>query len=135
TGISAKKGALGMSLQTPRTLTDGDVLLLRTATGAPPQKEEKGHLNAHEDGSVTPCLCKKCLPNAPERIDVEGLALIRDRADGGGRFVWYWFPESLAAQKDAIRRSVASRLQARARATQRRTFENLDTLLAGGDDE
>ena len=28
TGISAKKGALGMSLQTPRTLTDDDVTLL-----------------------------------------------------------------------------------------------------------
>jgi tetratricopeptide (TPR) repeat protein len=35
-GIKAKKGALGMSLQTPRRLTDGDVRALRTAAGAAP---------------------------------------------------------------------------------------------------
>jgi len=32
-GISAKPGALGMSLQTPRTLTDEDEALLRGTTG------------------------------------------------------------------------------------------------------
>ncbi|MBL8680507.1 MAG: SUMF1/EgtB/PvdO family nonheme iron enzyme [Myxococcales bacterium] len=32
-GIQAKAGALGMSLQTPRVLTDGDVALLRGASG------------------------------------------------------------------------------------------------------
>lgn len=32
-GIQAKPGALGMSLQTPRVLTDGDVALLRKAAG------------------------------------------------------------------------------------------------------
>jgi formylglycine-generating enzyme required for sulfatase activity len=32
-GIQAKPGALGMSLQTPRVLTDADVALLRAATG------------------------------------------------------------------------------------------------------
>ena len=35
TGIQAKPGALGMSLQTPRPLTDADVALLRAATGKP----------------------------------------------------------------------------------------------------
>jgi hypothetical protein len=33
-GIAAKPGALGMSLQTPRVLTDADVALLRSAGGA-----------------------------------------------------------------------------------------------------
>lgn len=37
-GIQAKKGALGMSLQTPRRLTDADVLLLRSAVGRPAGK-------------------------------------------------------------------------------------------------
>lgn len=32
-GIQAKPGALGMSLQTPRVLTDGDIALLRGASG------------------------------------------------------------------------------------------------------
>ncbi len=34
-GIAAKPGALGMSLQTPRILTDADVALLRAAGGVP----------------------------------------------------------------------------------------------------
>ena len=38
-GISAKKGALGMSLQTPRALTAGDVKLLRSGNGAPAADE------------------------------------------------------------------------------------------------
>ncbi|MGZ3456382.1 MAG: hypothetical protein ACXVEF_42655, partial [Polyangiales bacterium] len=38
TGISAKKGALGMSLQTPRTLTAADAALL---VGEPKKREEK----------------------------------------------------------------------------------------------
>lgn len=45
-GIQAKKGALGMSLQTPRRLTDADVALLRggaatAARPAPPPGEER----------------------------------------------------------------------------------------------
>ncbi|MGC4122918.1 MAG: TIGR02996 domain-containing protein [Myxococcales bacterium] len=36
TGIQAKKGALGMSLQTPRQLTEKDAALLRSAAGAMP---------------------------------------------------------------------------------------------------
>src|SRR5580692_6994453 len=32
-GLSAKPGALGMSLQTPRALADSDVVVLREATG------------------------------------------------------------------------------------------------------
>ncbi len=39
-GIQAKAGALGMSLQTPRVLTDGDVALLRAAVGGGASKPE-----------------------------------------------------------------------------------------------
>ncbi len=41
TGIKAKPGALGMSLQTPRQLTDADVELLRGSQGAEPEKKDK----------------------------------------------------------------------------------------------
>jgi formylglycine-generating enzyme required for sulfatase activity len=40
-GIQAKPGALGMSLQTPRVLTDADVALLRAATGSAADKDGK----------------------------------------------------------------------------------------------
>jgi uncharacterized protein (TIGR02996 family) len=40
-GVSAKKGALGMSLQTPRTLTAEDVDLLEEASGAAPNRPKK----------------------------------------------------------------------------------------------
>jgi hypothetical protein len=150
TGISAKKGALGMSLQTPRILSDADVALLRAgdgsaapavgasaAAGGPALAAfEKGHLNAHEGTGAAPCLCRKCLPQAPERFVAGNLTLVRDRASADGRFVWYWIPETLAKSKDAIRRSVESRLHARARKQRKnRGYGDLDALAAGGDGE
>jgi hypothetical protein len=144
-GITAKPGALGMSLQTPRVLSEEDVALLRAASGgaapagarAPAAASgEKGHVNAHEPDGVAPCLCRKCLPQAPERVTVGDLALVRDRADGGGRFVWYWLPEAIAKDKDAIQRAVESRLRARARREKSaRDYEDLDTIFGDGDDE
>jgi hypothetical protein len=139
TGISAKKGALGMSLQTPRVLTDDDVALLRAGAGGasagPSRAASKGHLNAHETGEVTPCLCRKCLPSAPESFAVGDLVLHRDRAEGGGRFLWYWYPASLEADKDAMRRAVESRLRSRAKESSPREYDDLDAVFAGGDDE
>jgi hypothetical protein len=45
-GIQAKAGALGMSLQTPRVLTDGDVALLRAASGGAAKPDAKAAENA-----------------------------------------------------------------------------------------
>jgi hypothetical protein len=155
TGIHAKKGALGMSLQTPRVLSENDVALLRaasgglTATGATRAHangvasataavpHEKGHLNAHESETLAPCLCWRCLPAAPERVEVNGLAMVRDRAAAGGRSIWYWLPESIAKDRDAIRRAVETRLHARARArtAKNRRTEDLDTVFEGADGE
>ena len=143
-GISAKKGALGMSLQTPRVLTEEDELLLRAGAGvgtvaragAP---SAKGHLNAHDDEGRAPCLCRACIGAAPERITVDGLALVRDRAEAAGRFVWYWMPESLSSDQATIRRAVESRLHGKRKLAPRKNYENLDTVFASeeadGDDE
>jgi hypothetical protein len=71
-------------------------------------------------------------------VTVGSLALVRDRADGGGRFIWYWLPEAIQKEKDAIRRAVESRLQARARhARTDHGYADLDTVFGGadGDDE
>ncbi|MFT3764198.1 MAG: hypothetical protein QM820_01560 [Minicystis sp.] len=148
-GIQAKKGALGMSLQTPRVLSDEDVALLRAATGSPTgvgaqgaskpastRRGEKGHLNAHEIEAAAPCLCWRCLPAAPDRVEIGGLAMVRDRAAAGGRFVWYWLPESIAPDRDAIRRAVESRLHGRARAARgSRVVDDLDAVFEGDEED
>ena len=134
TGISAKKGALGMSLQTPRVLTDADVALLRGGASAP--KSTGIHLNAHEPHSPTPCLCRRCISAAPEHVTVGTLDLVRERAESKGTFLWYWMPKSLERDREALRRAVASRLRSRT-PTPKAQRANLDTVFAGagGDDE
>jgi hypothetical protein len=128
TGISAKKGALGMSLQTPRVLADADVVLLRGGRSS----ASKGHLNAHERGGPTPCLCRKCIDSAPETVTVSDLVLVRERAEAKGRFLWFWMPERLQSDREAIRRAVASRLFARKSSGRGRDAEDLDKVFAGG---
>jgi hypothetical protein len=139
TGISAKKGALGMSLQTPRVLADADVALLRGAAGAGPggsaAVSSKGHLNGHERAGPTPCLCRKCIGQAPETFVVGDLKLVRERAEAKGRFVWFWMPESLNEDRDAIRRAVESRLHARAKTGPTKEYSDLDEVFSDVGDE
>jgi hypothetical protein len=131
TGISAKKGALGMSLQTPRVLTGGDVALLRGGAGAPVATGI--HLNAHEPRGPAPCLCKRCLSIAPEEVTIGSLELVRERAEGNGRFLWFWMPKSLDGDRQALRRAVASKLHAKGNAVSATRKGNLDTVFGGGD--
>jgi hypothetical protein len=92
-GISAKKGALGMSLQTPRTLTDDDVSLLRglASGGSATEKANAAYMNAveavvhkHKKGAKlgrfrlenarTPCKGKQKLqPWEKAQVDAVGL--------------------------------------------------------------
>ncbi len=139
TGISAKKGALGMSLQTPRILSEADEALLRSGHATSPASV-KGHLNSHETSGPTPCLCRTCLPSAPEKVTVGTLTLVRERAEAGGRFLWYWMPESLEHDRAAVRRAVESRLHGRKASEKKRQFSNIDEVLGSagsgsGDDE
>lgn len=128
-GITAAKGKLGMSLQTPRALTDADATLLLSALGGPstpavasggayrtpsqpgaPAESGIYHLNMHETG-VLPCLCKKCLEKAGERVVVEDEAFVRREARAKGRVLHYWLPESLLASDKAARIAVERRMQ------------------------
>ena len=134
-GISAKKGALGMSLQTPRVLAESDVALLRGGASGGAATSTKGHLNAHERQGPTPCLCRKCIGQAPERVTIGELELVRERAEAQGRFLWFWMPAQLEGDRENIRRAVASRLHAHARDSVKRAYEDLDTVFAGGDED
>ena len=113
-GLVAAKGALGMSLQTPRGLTRSDVELLLQATGGPVVKpvRQPGPINltAHVDASPMPCLCQKCLASAPETIVVQGATFLRAQAAAQGRLLWFWVPAELKAELAAVVESVAGKM-------------------------
>lgn len=119
-GIQAKKGALGMSLQTPRVLTPADAELLIKAAGEAPVKAPRPprppgpvNLNAHELVSPLPCLCKKCLAAAPETVTVDGATYFRASAEGHERVLWFWVPEALRADLPSVVQQVQARLTAK----------------------
>ncbi len=118
-GITAAKGALGMSLQTPRILTGEDVSLLlpthgsgNTTTAAP---VDTGPINltAHDPESPLPCLCKRCLPNAPERAAKGGMEFTRSKVEAEGRALYYWLPDELLPKAPEVSKSVLGALLAR----------------------
>jgi hypothetical protein len=132
TGITAAKGKLGMSLQTPRALTDADVKLL-LAVAAPgaappaaataPAGQKTYHLNMHETGPL-PCLCARCLAKAGERVVVDGSAaggtsqtpsdgeaFVRREARAKDRVLYYWLSETLAPSEKAVRFAVEQRMR------------------------
>ncbi len=120
TGITAAKGKLGMSLQTPRALSADDVTLLLAATTpgaalpqAPPSPPSKVyHLDGHEKGKL-PCLCQKCFSKAPERVEVDGEAFVRREARAKDRVLYYWLPETLVSSEKQVRFSVEKRMRLR----------------------
>jgi hypothetical protein len=118
-GITAAKGALGMSLQTPRTLAAEDIPLLLQASGSgsstPPAPVEAGPINltAHDPESPLPCLCKRCLPQAPERASKGGMEFTRSKAETEGRALYYWLPGELLPKASEVSKSVLGALLAR----------------------
>jgi len=112
-GLQAAKGALGMSLQTPRALAAADVeLLLQTAGGA----DSGGgatNLTSHEAHPKLPCLCRRCLPKSPERAQTEGLTFLRSNVETEGKVLYYWLPEELSADARVIAQSVRGALAGR----------------------
>lgn len=120
-GISAAKGALGMSLQTPRALTADDVTLLLQASGAStdgapveaPAPAGPINLTAHEKEPTLPCLCKRCLPQAPERAKAGGMDFTRSSVQTGDRILYYWMPDELLPQAPEVSKSVLGALIAR----------------------
>lgn len=111
-GITAAKGALGMSLQTPRALTPADVaLLLQAAEGA--AAERQVNLTAHDPESPLPCLCKRCLPSCPEQAEAQGMRFTRAKVETESRVLHYWLPEELLPRASNVANSVLGALLAR----------------------
>jgi hypothetical protein len=119
-GIQAAKGALGMSLQTPRALAAGDVaLLLGAVDGAEGGTVEASRINltAHDAQGPLPCLCRRCLPRSGERAEAGGMSFLRTQVEAEGRTLFYWLPEELQPDTERVAESVQSVLAARLRST------------------
>jgi hypothetical protein len=118
-GISAAKGALGMSLQTPRALSADDVSLLLQASSATseqaqaPKPEGPINLTAHDAESPLPCLCKRCLPHAPESASAQGMSFTRSHVEATDRVLYYWLPNELLPAAPEVSKSVRGALTAR----------------------
>lgn len=112
-GIQAAKGALGMSLQTPRALSSADVDLLLQATGGAASALAPTNLTAHDASGPLPCLCKRCLPASTEHAEAAGMRFQRAQVEVEGRHLHYWLPESLASDAEAVARSVRGVLSQR----------------------
>lgn len=108
-GISAAKGALGMSLQTPRVLAPGDVeLLLQAASGKGGQ--HLINLTAHEANTPLPCLCKRCFPDSDTHAEAGGMRFTRAQVETEGRVLYYWLPEELGRHGKTVAQSVLGAL-------------------------
>lgn len=113
-GIQAAKGALGMSLQTPRALTAADAELMLQAAGGESLGGGPTNLTAHEESPRLPCLCRRCLPKSPERAETGGLTFLRTKVETGEKVLYYWLPEELAPDAKVISQSVRGALAQRA---------------------
>ncbi len=69
------------------------------------------NLAAHEDRSPLPCLCKHCLPAAPEAIECQGSDFLRTKVELHERVLWFWLPASLSDELEAVQAAVTARLQ------------------------
>ena len=110
-GITAAPGTLGMSLQTPRVLdAPSSALLLGQAwsAGVAPAV----NVTKHDIAGVLPCLCKVCFPHSHERAEAGGWFL-RSSTEALGRVLFYWIPEEIQKDADAVGRSVRSALTSR----------------------
>lgn len=111
-GIQAAKGALGMSLQTPRALSSEDVALLLGAVGGTAE-ERLINLTAHDTQGPLPCLCRRCFPQGGEHAQAGGMTFTRARVETNGRVLHYWLPDELKPDAEQVAKSVHGALFAR----------------------
>lgn len=126
--VTAEKGKLGMSLQTPRALSaETEALLLQLAgvvaatPGAKPAAASSPasneiHFNGHEV-SALPCLCKRCFRADVDHVEKDGMRFRREKVEDGRRVLYFWMPEELASQEKEVRRAVQVRLREHHKAT------------------
>ena len=116
-GLGGGKGSLAMSLQTPRALTKEDAALLLSAApvraARPPRPPGPVNIARHEDKPPLPCLCKGCLADAKESIDVDGETFVRAKVEANERVLHFWLPATLQDELADITKQLTERLRRR----------------------
>ncbi len=116
-GLASGKGSLAMSLQTPRVLTaaDAELLLAAAPLRAPKPPRPPGPVNVarHEEGSPLPCLCRRCLVEAKDRVEIDGQTYVRGTVEVNGRLLWFWLPAELQDELGELAAAVGARMRKR----------------------
>jgi hypothetical protein len=71
------------------------------------------NFTGHEEGGPLPCLCKRCVAQAPLRAETDGVPFQRAFAISGTRVLHYWLADELAGDRAEVRRSVGEALRQR----------------------
>jgi hypothetical protein len=78
------------------------------------------NLTGHDVDTELPCLCKRCLPAAPETASARDLAFVRSFAVVGTRVLHFWMLAEQQRERAKVRGSVASALRLRLAAQKER---------------
>jgi hypothetical protein len=74
------------------------------------------NLTAHtRSRAPLPCLCKKCMAQAPAEVSADGGLFLREFAVSGSRVLLFWMPATLRGQVKAVVHEVRSALAGKLR--------------------
>jgi hypothetical protein len=71
------------------------------------------NVTGHDEDAGLPCLCKRCLPQAPATAESAGMAFQRTFAVARDRVLHFWYLTELAGNRAQVRNSVAGALAIR----------------------
>ena len=71
------------------------------------------NLTGHDEDAGLPCLCKRCLPQAGDAAEAEGMKFSRSFAVVETRVLHFWMLAELAHERTSVRESVTTALAAR----------------------
>lgn len=71
------------------------------------------NVTGHDDDAGLPCLCKACLPTAPDTAESAGMKFKRAFAVTGRRVLHFWNLAELEGERRNVRASVSRALAAR----------------------
>ena len=71
------------------------------------------NLTGHDEDAGLPCLCKRCLPQAGDAAESEGMKFLRSFAVVDTRVLHFWMLAELENERAAVRESVTTALATR----------------------
>jgi hypothetical protein len=71
------------------------------------------NLTGHDEDAGLPCLCRRCLAQAPAAAEAEGMKFVRSFAIVGTRVLHFWMLADQAHDRANVRESVEAALKQR----------------------